>query len=250
MLALSTFSAENASRASAVVPEVWTKNFPAALEQAQASHRPLVMMASKSGCPYCLRLRKALSDGAFKTWLAGTGIYLAEAHFNETNASPDQEKLAIFVENLPHPQKFGIPKIGVYWPKGSNDEVKTAFNGFRGRMPGKKDPSLVVEFASALTTVLPDYFNQLKDHPSIESVVSRSVKRVQFVITGNGKVTMSPESGELKDDGVPVVLKAKAGRHASFVGWKTPSGRLIPRRNAKLMVSYEMESGTYTAVFE
>ncbi len=232
-----------------VVPEKWTRNFPEALALARDTKRPLLMITGKRGCEYCKRMKDVLSSRSFEKWVAGTGIYLAEARFNETNASPEQARLIEFLMDFPHDDTLTYPHLGIYWPRGGDREIRTVCTWRRGRLPGPSHPTMTGEFVKAMDVVLGDYFATLKERPSLEEILAAAVKHIQGVCEEGGTMTMEPVSGEL-DVGSRVILTAHPPSGMIVTGWRAPDGRILPRGKTKnrLVVKYNMPAGTYTAL--
>lgn len=237
-----------------VALEKWTRNFPVALARAQATRRPLILAEGSRKCEYCRRLRQALNGKAFKAWVQGTGVYLADALLDETNKIPASAALATFLSQSPHEKALpGFPYVGVFWPKSSNDFVWTVFSGRRGEMPGKPNPSLTLELTDALDTLLADY---LKSHKrkSAEDLLATSLKHIKAAAKGHGKVVMTPASGELKDNGMRLEIVAKPAKGFVFKEWRGPDGKRIrpegPFPIPRLSLPFTSREGTYTAVFK
>ncbi len=234
-----------------VTPETWTTNFTAALSLARARRQPLLVVASSKTCEHCRRMRAfVLDQPTFRNWVEGTGIYLVKASFDETNSCPEQAQAIGFVTNSPPAGKIhGWPFFGVYWPRGTNEELRTYFTGSRGYMPGKANHrSLSGAFAGAMEAVLGDYLLRLDDPPTPERVLDKAVKRIAVAQEGAGVVSMRPETGILRDDGVPVTLSARSASGHRFRGWRRPDGKI--QAGEKLLLNYFQDAGTYTAVFE
>ena len=237
-----------------VALEKWTRNFPVALARAQATRRPLILAEGSRKCEYCRRLRQALNGKAFKAWVQGTGVYLADALLDETNKIPASAALATFLSQSPHEKPLpGFPYVGVFWPKSSNDFVWTVFSGRRGEMPGKPNPSLTLELTDALDTLLADY---LKSHKrkSAEDLLATSLKHIKAAAKGHGKVVMTPANGELKDNGMRLEIVAKPAKGFVFKEWRGPDGKRIrpegPFPIPRLSLPFTSREGTYTAVFK
>ena len=169
----------SSEKVAGVMPERWTRDFPLALERARATGRPLMMITGKRGCAYCKRMKDVLSSGAFQKWVEGTGIYLAEAHFDETNASPAQAEQIKFLLATPHDEKLTFPHLGIYWPRATNEEVRSVFSWRRGRLPGAKHPTMTGEFVNAMDVVLGDYLKTLKNRPTRDEILATNVKQIR-----------------------------------------------------------------------
>ena len=235
----------------AVRPEQWTRDFPAVLEQARATHRPVLMITGKRGCTYCKRMKDVLSSASFQKWVEGSGVYLAEARFDETNASPAQAQLVQFLLATPHDDSLTFPYLGVYWPRKDKDAVRSVFTWRRGRMPGESHPTLTGEFVNAMDVVLGDYLKTLPNRPSRDEILACTVKHVKGACEGGGTVSLDPPSGELDVEG-RVVLTVHPPKGSVLAGWRAPDGKLLPKGKVhnKLTVSSTMAGGTYTAVLK
>lgn len=240
-----------------VQPEQWTTNFPAALAQARAEHRPILLYSGAENCEYCRRLLKVLQDKAFRHWIHGTGIYLAYGltPSHKEGDSFTLPQLVQYVRTFPISANHnpGIPHIGVYWPREGTNTVRVAFTGRSNFMPGNaRTKPLLEQFTNAIRFLLPDYFNARRT-PSLKKALSASSKHIDVAAKGPGTVTMSPASGELKD-GHFVTLKAKPAPGARFVHWTSPSGKTIKKRGITdvktLKLDYNASAGIYTAVFK
>ena len=242
-----------AAEASPVVPEQWTQNFPEALRLAQARRRPLVVYGSSHDCPHCQRMQAALARDEFQSWVWGSGLYLVKTYYDQTNGVPVQEQAAKFLDALPNPQPRVYPTVGIYWPKSSNEVLRTAFSARRGKMPGEASPLLLGEFLNAMDRLLADYFASLEGRSRMVlrpvEVGRDAPKQIRVAVDGAGTVEMTPKSGELFR-GKKVVLKATAAPGMAFKGWLCPDGKMRkPRYGRGFALGFAMPAGTYTAVF-
>ena len=238
---------------SPVVPEQWTQNFPEALRLAQAQRRPLVIYGSSHSCPHCQRMQAALSRDEFQTWVRGSGIYLVKTYYDQTNSVPVQEQAAKFLDTLPNPQPRVYPTVGIYWPRSSNEVLRSAFPARRGKMPGEANALLLGEFLNAMDRLLADYFASTGGRPRMVlrpvEVGRDAPKLIRVAADGAGTVEMTPKSGELFR-GKKVVLKATAAPGMTFKGWLCPDGKMRkPRYGRSFALGFAMPAGTYTAVF-
>lgn len=228
----------------------WTYDFATALRLSRENHRPLMVLAKAKDCPYCSRMSKALANPAFGAWARDANLYLVRANFYETNSSPVQAQAVTFVRESRFEGEHSYPFIGVYWPREREGEVRVAFPGRRGQMPGgQRSTFLEAEAVAALKTVLKEYFLQ-GAAASVKPFGDYLVKRIQVRCEGPGAVSMQPESGLLKSKVASVHLTAVAASGSVFKGWKGPDGRFLRQRMPKLGVKYQMSAGVYTAVFE
>ena len=232
-------------------PEHWTTNFPAVLARARAEHTPAILFAGTYGCVYCKRMRKILTEPMFMNWVKGTGLYLAHPPPNAPKTMKDLPDIIRYVDTFPIDDR-GIPHIGVYWPRSSNDEYKVAFTGLNGQMPGSGGPSLSIQAINAISFLLKDYFAEHTSTNPLDTVLASTAKFVKTAVKGKGKVVVEPADGVLRDGGL-VTLRAIPGKGMRFVRWISPRGETIkphlqldPKR---IKITYQMGGGTYTAVF-
>ena len=232
-----------------VAAERWTTDFPAALGLARANHRPLLLLGASRNCKLCKRVENVLDNKVFDTWVKGTGIYLVRFHFDDTNASPAQAAAATFLMESPFSVQKGVPYVGAYWPKASNDAVRTAFTFSRNVDFGGRHPSLMGSLVLKLDEVLADYFAAFPSRPGLDEILEKSVRLVSVASEGGGQVKMSPADGRLKD-GSTLKLTAVPDRGQVLQGWRRPDGHLLKAgRNKTLTLSDSAPEGTYTAVF-
>ena len=234
----------------AVVPEVWTRNFPEALVRAREEHRPLLLRGGKHGCDGCENMRRNLDSPVFRQWVRGTGCYLVEFFTDTVSDSPEQAAAHRFVLESEFRFRREIPLMGVYWPVRSNDEVRVGFSFGRGRMPGPRHESVVAEYLGSLDILLADYLKTCGPRPTMDEILMRTRKKIVAVCEGPGTVTMEPADGLLASGKVLkiTVVPAKGYRH---VGWKGPNGRMFRNgRMKRISLKYLDEEGTYTAILK
>lgn len=235
----------------AVVVEKWTRDFPQVLRLARENHRPVLMFEGQHGCIYCQRLRNVFRSPAFGKWIVGTGIYLVSAERKEVAAHPDQKATHDFLNASPHEGEVpNVPRVGVYWPRASNDEVRVVFEGKRGKMPASGQESLIAEVTTSLELLLKDHFAAIKDRKSLTDTLNMTARRYAAACEGEGTVTMEPASGLLKDDGSHLVMTVNCSRDMEVQGWRRPDGKWLRHRpnQTRLKITYDMPPGTYTAV--
>ena len=246
-----------ATNNAALAASAWSTNFPVALAAAQTNHRPLVVVIGSRKCLHCRRLETALSGPVFRNWTRGMELQLARTHVEDTNRCPAQAQMFAFVMDMKPKEGLEYPYVGVYWPRATGDAVQTVFSGRRGLMPGERHAALVGEFTSALDAVLGDYLTTRPARPTIDRLLEDSTKTFTVKTDGKGKVTLSPESGLLRDDGTTLRLTIKPARGSVFAGIELPDGTTLPvRKCAKQMfgtylyeIRYRMRPGTYTVLF-
>ena len=251
LAAPSALAADAATNSAPVAVEKWTRNFPEVLNRARAEHRPIVLFEGQHGCIYCQRARTVFRSETFGKWIAGTGIYLASAERTELADHPEQKAMSDFLDASPHKgDRPTVPRIGVYWPRASNEEVRIVFEAKRGKMPGGAQESLIAEITGSLEKLLADHFAAIKVRRNLAETLQATVKQYKVACEGEGTVTMDPASGLVKDDGNPLVVTVTCPRNMEFQGWRDPNGKWIPRRpyQTRLRITYAMPEGTYTAV--
>ena len=237
----------------AVVVEKWTQDFPAALARARNEKLPLFMIVDSKSCQYCRRFKKTILSEGFKKWLDGTGVYLVNAHFASTNYPPAGEAMCRFLLDSPEgPNLPGYPYVGVFWEKPSGETIWTVFSGRNGRMKSQRRNSLLLELVSSLDTILTDHLASKPPRPTEDEMLAINVKRISVATEGEGHAKMHPSNGTLFDNGVQIFLEAHPAKGWRFVGWRNPSGKMMRNHNinSKFKVTYDMQSGTYTAVFK
>lgn len=232
-----------------VRPEVWTKDFPRALELARAAHRPLLMLGGSRSCVLCKRAENVLDNPVFKSWIRGTGAYLVQFHFDDTNAVPASAAAADFLMASPFIVKKGVPFVGVYWSRPTGGEVRTAFSFQRNvKVLDEEHRSLQGKLILILEKLLADHLRTCGDRPSLEDALTDSAKTIETAHTGQGVVKMQPADGKLRS-GMTVKLEARPARGWKFVSWRRPDGTVDKRKVLHLAYSSAPE-GVYTAVFE
>lgn len=234
-----------------VMAEQWTIDFPRAFAAACEKHRPIILFAGEEDCKYCQIMRRALETEAFHKWVRGTGIYLVEAHINETNVSKVQECQVEFLKSLPRQQPVRYPLMGVYWPQTqTNNDVRLSFIGRRGLMPGKKHPSVVGEFVNALELVLKDYLEGLADRVPLQEVLKSTQRQIQIKSEDGSVVWMEPNTG-IQDWGTSVKIHVKPNQSGVRVNWFYPDGSPVLHQHGRVLtVNDDMPAGTYTVSFK
>lgn len=240
------------SVAEVVVEGKWTTDFPQALKLAREKKHPLIVFESLRGCMFCARLKGVFRSATFAKWVEGTGIYLVEEHRDEAKKDPGQMKAHEFLNELAKEKKLDLPRVGIYWPRSSNDEVRVAFQGVRGKMPGPSQDSLMAAVVGAITATLPDYMAVFKDRPTLEQLLNATARTYKVACEGGGTVHMEPSSGILKDDGTHLTMVATCPKGLVVDGWIGPNGKWVIRGayKNKLKITYGMPEGTYKVVFK
>ena len=245
----------------AVPAEVWTKDFPSALVESRRHHRPLILYVGNKNCRFCAQMREALSGQAFGAWIKGTGIYLAEGLFSETNSLAQTRLLVDYLHSSKQKRPDKYPYVAFYWPKddvGGTSNAEGAENlslfvGRRSEMPGAAHRTLVGQFINAGNAFLNDYFSKYGSRSKVDELIKLESKKISAAIEDGGKggtVKMRPANGVLELESV-VYLSAKPAPHMRLVGWRGPDGQMVPKvRSSTLAVRSNMMAGTYTAVYE
>ena len=235
----------------AVRPEVWTTNFPEALARARSEHRPLIIRGGLTGCGGCVRMMKHLDDRVFARWVKDTGIYLASFHTDKAKSSPEQAAAMNFLLESKFLSPKNIPYVGVYWPRVSNDEIRVGFCFQREHMPGAEaHSSLAVEFIRAMEFQLADYLKTCGSRPTEDEILAETKKRIVAAGEGPGTVAIEPSDGMLVC-GKSVKISATPQPGCRVTGWKGPDGKILRgKKNKALTITYLLEEGTYTAVFD
>ena len=226
--------------------EQWTLDFPQALAQARAQNRPMILYAGSKACRFCGLMKGALTSDAFRQWVKGTGIYLSEAHLDETNKFIAQHYQVEFLKSLPHGEgKLFYPYLGVYWPRKDGTSVQRVFVGRRGLMPGKKHPALVGEFVNSLEKLLGDYLKGLKGR-SEKGVMGAALRKFEVKSPDGAKVWMEPESG-IQAQGSVLKMHVKPPRTGLRITWEGPDGKPLRHQHlSQLVINDDMPAGTYT----
>ena len=234
-----------------VPAEKWTLDFPQALAQARTEHRPLILYAGQKNCRFCQQMEPVVKGPIFARWIKGTGMYLAEAHLNETNANIAQHYQVEFMRSLRPYGKLVYPYFAIYWPRGKEQgDIQTVFTARRGLMPGRRHLALIGELLSACDLYLAGYLNNLGKRPSFDQLAGYKTRQVNIVSSDGSKVWMTPESG-VQELGSKVTLHVKPNQSAVRPVWKSPDGRVISHQNARsLVVTDDMPSGTYRVEFK
>lgn len=241
--------AASAPIGAAVRPEVWTLDFPRALELSRAEHRPLLLLGGSRTCVLCKRAENVLDNPVFKRWIKGTGAYLVQFHFDDTNTVPASAAAANFLMDSPFVVNKGVPYVGVYWPRSSGKEFRTAFSFQRNiKVLKEEHRSLQGKLILILEEMLADYLKTCGDRPSLEEALTDSAKRIEPAHTGEGVVKMIPADGRLRS-GMSVKLEARPARGWRFVSWRRPDGSTDKRKVLHLAYSSAPE-GVYTAIFK
>ena len=230
---------ENASVAETVVERgVWTSNFVAATNAAEAAHLPVVVAALLPGCPACVRFHSAVDNEEVKAWQKKLGWY-----FVMSTSSADKETLK-FVRSTPIRNKMP-PYVGVYWLRPDGRRTARNFSAKSGQMGVPEESSLVQEWMHAIEASLPGA-------PGTSFVLEQGLgvqvsAKSEFEGFGLGRVKMVPET-DLIQPGQKVVLTAKPNSESEFAGWRFPDGRIV-NGEPQLTLDDQCQAGVYRAMF-
>ena len=230
---------ESASGAETVVERgVWTFNFVAATNAAEAAHLPVVVAALLPGCPACVRFHSALDNEEVRAWQKKLGWY-----FVMSTSSEDKETLN-FVRSTPIRNKTP-PYVGVYWLRPDGRRTTRNFTAKSGKMGIPEESSLVQEWMHAIEASVPGA-------PGASFVTKQGLgvqvgTKIESEKFGFGRVKMLPET-DLILPGQKVVLTAKPNNGSEFAGWRYPDGRIV-NGGLQLTLDDQCQAGVYKAVF-
>ena len=140
---------ENASVAETDVERgIWTSNFTAATNAAEAAHLPVVVAVSLPGCPFCVRLHSAIDNEEVRAWQKKLGWY-----FVMVTSSEDRETLN-FVKSTPI-RNNKPPYVGVYWLRQDGRRTMRNFSARAGQMGVPAESSLAQEWMHAIEASVP-----------------------------------------------------------------------------------------------
>ena len=221
-----------------VMPGVWTTNFVAATNAAEAAHLPVVVVSLTPGCSSCKRLHREILIEEVKAWQKNLGWYFVMV------SSDVAREASKFVRNTPVQHK-NPPYVGVYWTRADGTCAMRNFTAKSGHMGVSAEPSLVREWMHAIEASVPGA-------PGVSFVPSHDMG-VQIAVKaesenwGMGRITMTPPV-DVIHKGEKVVLRAKPGAGSVFVGWRYPDGR-VEQGEGQLTLDDHSQTGTYRAIF-
>ena len=219
-----------------VTPGMWTSDFVAATNAAEAAHLPVVVYALLPGCPYCIHFYQQVQSEEVKAWQKKLGWY-----FVLTSSEKTPEALAL-VKTKPVRNKKP-PYVGVYWTRADGTCAMRNFTAKSGHMGVPAEPSLAREWMHAVEASVPGA-------PGTSSATQQNMG-VQISVKSEsvmlGRVMMSPKVDAIHA-GQKVVLTAKPTRDAVFAGWRYPDGQVVPG-GPQLTLDDTCQAGEYKAVF-
>ena len=219
----------------------WNSSFLKTFEQAQKNRKPMVLFCRRNRCVFCARLERVCHSDLFLKWQKQHAPYLANILVSDkTEDVRAAEAFIAAVTNL-----VDFPQVCVWTPLADGGARTNVFVGQRGYMPGVSNPSLAVEFTTALERILAD-----ADGSTSDTVIeTNNIRKVSFKVAGGeGTVDMTPKSGEICDNFESVFLQAKPGRDSAFLCWRDPSGAEVGNF-PRYCVRGTMPIGCYTAEF-
>ena len=223
---------------SSVERGVWTTDFTAVTNAAEASHLPVVVFALLPDCPYCMQLHDEVQSEEVKAWQKKLGWYFV------MGTSSEAPELHAFVKTSPVRIKKP-PYVGVYWRRANGERVMRNFTARSGHMGVSAEPSLASEWMHAVEASVPGApgTTYVKSQ-GLGVQVSVSVESEKFRL---GSVKMSPQV-EVIHSGQKVALTAKPRVGSEFVGWRYPDGRVVDE-GPQLTLDDKCQAGEYKAIF-
>lgn len=222
----------------AVERGVWTSNFVAATNAAEAAHLPVVVAALLPGCPACVRFHGMLDNEEVRAWQKKLGWY-----FVMSTSSEDKEILK-FVKSTPARNKTP-PYVGVYWLRPDGRRTMRNFSAKSGQMGIPEENSLVQEWMHAIEASVPGApgASFVSEH-GLGVQICAKIESEKF---GFGRVKMAPET-EVILPGQKVVLTAKPTKESEFAGWRYPDGQIV-NGEPQLTLDDQCQAGVYRAIF-
>ena len=215
---------------------VWTTDFVAATNAAEAAHLPVVVFVLLPECPFCISFHEQVLRDEVKEWQKQLGWYFV---LTSSDKAPDALN---FVKNTPIRNRKP-PYVGVYWTRPDGTRAMRNFTVKTGSMGVPPESSLVREWMHAVEASVPGAPGVSSD-PSQGVGVQVDVKSESVMM---GRVKMSPKVSVIHP-GQHVVLTAIPKNGMAFAGWRYPDGRLVPG-GPQLTLDDTCQAGTYEAVF-
>ncbi len=216
-----------------VTPGMWTSDFVAATNAAEAAHLPVVVFALLQGCPSCVRFHKEMQSDEVKAWQKKLGWYFVMT---------DSKDALDFVKTTPV-RNTKPPYVGVYWTRSDGTCAMRNFTAKSEHMGVPAESSLAREWMHAVEASVPGA-------PGTSSATRQNVG-VQISVKSEsvmqGRVTMSPKVDAILP-GQHVVLTAIPRKGMEFVGWRYPDGRVV-EGGPQLTLDDKCQAGVYKAVF-
>ena len=142
--------------AATATPGVVGTDFASAKTKAESQNIPLAVIWGNTSCGYCSKLATAIGTATVKDWVAEHKILLVHKHEAYGSKAADYVAAETWIDSLGKNNAY--PKVGFYWRKSDGSEVKKAFAGRSGKMPGSvTSGALEKQFVSALETVFKGY---------------------------------------------------------------------------------------------
>ena len=215
---------------------VWTSDFVAATNAAEAAHLPVVVFVLLPECPFCISFHEQVLRDEVKEWQKKLGWYFV---LTSSDKAPDALN---FVKNTPIRNRKP-PYVGVYWTRPDGTRAMRNFTVKTGSMGVPPESSLVREWMHAVEASVPGA-------PGVSSDLSQGAG-VQVDVKSEsvmmGRVKMSPKVNVILP-GQHVVLTAMPKNGMAFAGWRYPDGRLV-QGGPQLILDDTCQAGTYEAVF-
>lgn len=215
---------------------VWTSDFVAATNAAEAAHLPVVVFVLLPECPFCISFHEQVLRDEVKEWQKKLGWYFV---LTSSDKAPDALN---FVKNTPIRNRKP-PYVGVYWTRLDGTRAMRNFTVKTGSMGVPPESSLVREWMHAVEASVPGA-------PGVSSDLSQGAG-VQVDVKSEsvmmGRVKMSPKVNVILP-GQHVVLTAMPKNGMAFAGWRYPDGRLV-QGGPQLILDDTCQAGTYEAVF-
>lgn len=215
---------------------VWTTDFVAATNAAEAAHLPVVVFVLLPECPFCISFHEQVLRDEVKEWQKKLGWYFV---LTSSDKAPDALN---FVKNTPIRNRKP-PYVGVYWTRPDGTRAMRNFTVKTGSMGVPPESSLVREWMHAVEASVPGAPGVSSD-PSQGVGVQVDVKSENVMM---GRVKMSPKVSVIHP-GQHVVLTAIPKNGMAFAGWRYPDGRLV-QGGPQLILDDTCQAGTYEAVF-
>ena len=230
---------ESASAAETDVERgVWTSNFVAATNAAEAAHLPVVVAALLPKCPTCVRFHSAIDNEEIKAWQKKLGWY-----FVMSTSSEDTEALD-FVRSTPIRNKKS-PYVGVYWLRPDGRRTMRNFSAKSGQMGVPAESSLAQEWMHAIEASVPGAPGA--SFVSEQGLGVQVCTKIESQKLGWGQVRIVPKT-DIILPGQKVILTAKPNHDSEFAGWRYPDGRIV-NGGPQLTLDDQCQAGMYKAIF-
>ena len=149
-------AATAASAFGSATPGVVGTDFASAKTMAEKQNIPLAVIWGNTSCSYCGKLATAVKTSTVTGWVSEHKILLVHKHEAYGSKASDYVAAEEWIDSLG--KNGNYPKVGFYWKKSDGTEVKKAFAGRSGKMPGTvTSGALEKQFVSALETVFKGY---------------------------------------------------------------------------------------------